>query len=97
MSPEHGARLELRRLDPGADSVAYGVQVELPQASFAARAEIALDGAVSFAWRDAEPPEWCVTALRAQLRALFRERAARGGYPRRITRWRPGPGGESSP
>jgi hypothetical protein len=89
MRPTHGVRFELRLLPEDAAAARYEIELALAQTSFAGSAAIEGDsGQIAFAWTD-EPPEWCVTAVRAQLRTLYRERAA--GYPRRVTRWRPEP------
>ncbi len=89
MRPTHGVRFELRLVPEDAAEARYEVDLALAQTRFAGSAAIQGDsGQIAFAWRD-EPPEWCVNAVRAQLRTLYRERAA--GYPRRVTRWRPQP------
>ncbi|HLV64774.1 MAG TPA: hypothetical protein VKY73_03145 [Polyangiaceae bacterium] len=93
--PAHGMKFELRLVEPAAEGVRYAVAVDLPNGTYLGRAELLGDtGEIGFVWEESAPPEWCVTIVRAQLRALFRQRAS--GYPRRITRWRPAPGEASS-
>jgi hypothetical protein len=82
-------RFELRLLREESGEALYEVDLALAEAGFAGTGAIdRASGQVVFEWRR-EPPEWCANAVRAQLRTLFRERA--GGYPRRVTRWRPLP------
>jgi hypothetical protein len=89
MRPKSGVRFELRLVREDPAEPLYQVDLALPDAGFEGTAAIAKDsGEVAFAWRDA-PPDWCAQAVRAQLRTLYRDRAA--GYPRRVTRWRPQP------
>lgn len=86
-------RFELRLACEAAEGARFQVLVRLPASVFSGEAEIqGGGGAVRFQFPDsAQPPEWCLVIVRASLRTLFRERAARGGYPARITRWRPEP------
>jgi len=89
MRPTSGVRFELRLLREDSGEALYEVDLALAEAGFLGTAAIdRASGQVVFAWRQ-EPPEWCANAVRAQLRTLFRDRAA--GYPRRVTRWRPLP------
>ncbi|HLV66662.1 MAG TPA: hypothetical protein VKY73_12655 [Polyangiaceae bacterium] len=88
--PAHGMKFELRLLESTGEGVRYALTVALPSGSHVGRAELAGDsGEIRFGWDESAPPEWCITAVRAQLRTLYRQRAS--GYPRRITRWRPAP------
>jgi hypothetical protein len=89
MRPTNGVRFELRLAGEPAARAVYEVELALSGAAFAGSAAIEPEsGQVVFAWQ-AEPPAWCESAVRAQLRTLYRERAT--GYPRRVTRWRPAP------
>jgi hypothetical protein len=101
MQVENGVRFELRLAEETSESARFQVLVRLPQHDFAGQAEISGDsGTIRFQFEETrEPPEWCSNVVRASLRTFFRERAARGGYPARVARWRPeptSPGGESS-
>lgn len=93
MESEAGVRFELRCQALQTDSVRYTVTLELADRQFTGHAELGTStGEISFAWPEsAAPPDWCVTAVRAQLRTLFRERSAGKVFPRRVTRWRPAP------
>lgn len=93
MLVEHGMRFELRLASEAAEGARFQLLLRLPASTFSGEAEIrGASGAVHFHFPDsAEPPEWCLVIVRASLRTLFREREARGGYPARITRWRPEP------
>jgi hypothetical protein len=94
MPTEPGVRFELTREDATGDAVRYDLGLEHAGQRFLGSAAIELStGAVAFEWRDAvAPPEWCVQAVRAQLRLIYRDRA-NGLFPRRVTRWRPAPAG----
>lgn len=93
MESEAGVRFELKCQAAQGESVRYAVTLSLSDRQFSGQAELGTStGAVSFAWESAgTPPEWCVNAVRAQLRTLFRDRSAGKLYPRRVTRWRPAP------
>ena len=94
MESEAGVRFELRCQALQTDSVRYAVTLDLVDQRFTGQAELGTStGQISFVWEEsaAAPPDWCVTAVRAQLRTVFRERSAGKVFPRRITRWRPAP------
>jgi hypothetical protein len=101
MPVEHGIRFELRFAEETRESARFRLSLRVANAEWAGEAEIAgSGGAIRFHFSDAvQPPEWCLGIVRANLRTLFRERSARGGYPARVARWRPAPRtaeGESS-
>lgn len=88
---EPGLRFELVRESADADAVRYGLQLDHDQQRFSGRASITLDSAaIRFEWSDNAPPDWCVAAVRAQLRVLVRDRV-NTPFPRRVTRWRAAP------
>ena len=92
MNPEQGVRFELRLESTTGGAARYALSLELPSGPLSGAAEIAPPGEVRFEWAPAdEPPDWCVAAVRAQLRLLWRDHAQNGVYPRRLTRWRPEP------
>lgn len=92
MQVEHGVRFELRLAAETPRQARFELTVRVPSAAWSGRAEIVGEaGAVRFDFPSSEPPGWCLGIVRASLRALFRERPARGGYPARVTRWRPEP------
>ena len=91
MRTTSGVRFELRLLRQEPGQAAYEVELAHAGGSGGGLACIeAESGQIAFDWKSEPPPEWCANAVRAQLRTLYRERSA--GYPRRVTRWRPGPG-----
>jgi hypothetical protein len=90
MQTKSGVRFELRLIGEEQGRASYSVDLALPDRGISGSASIEPEsGGVEFVWQDG-PPAWCESAVRAQLRTLFRERAS--GYPRRVTRWRPAPG-----
>lgn len=93
MQVENGVRFELRLAAETAEGARFELLVRRPSVDFLGEAEISGEnGAIRFHFPDSsQPPEWCLNVVRASLRTLFRERAARGGYPSRIARWRPEP------
>lgn len=100
MQVENGVRFELRLAEERGESARFQLSVRVPDHEFLGHAEIdGVSGGIRFEFPSGdEPPEWCESVVRASLRTLFRERAARGGYPTRIARWRPepnAPGGDS--
>lgn len=92
MEVETGVRFNLNRESSVANAVLYRVELELPESRFAGLAEVELSsGEVRLEWHEpGSPPDWCVSAVRAQLRTLYRDRATRP-FPRRVTRWRARP------
>lgn len=101
MQVENGVRFELRLAEETSETASFRLLMRIPGQEFAGQAEISGNsGTIRVQFADSsEPPEWCLNVVRASLRTLFRERAARGGYPARIARWRPAPSspeGESS-
>ena len=91
MQTKSGVRFELRLIGEEQGRASYNIDLALPDRGIRGSAAIEPEsGGIEFAWQES-PPAWCETAVRAQLRTLFRERAS--GYPRRVTRWRPAPDG----
>jgi hypothetical protein len=92
MQTKSGVRFELRLTGEEQGRASYGIDLGLPDRKVAGSATIEPgSGGIEFAWHGDPPPAWCESAVRAQLRTMFRERAS--GYPRRVTRWRPAPDG----
>lgn len=101
MQVEHGMRFELRLAEESDQGARFQLSLRVPATEWQGVAAIVgAGGAVQFRFEgESSPPEWCLSIVRASLRTLFRERAARGGYPLRVTRWRPepqAPGDEAS-
>lgn len=86
-------RFELRLAEESDHGARFQLSLRVPATEWQGTAAIVgAGGAVQFQFEgESLPPEWCLSIVRASLRTLFRERAARGGYPSRVTRWRPEP------
>jgi hypothetical protein len=95
MKPRHGGQL-LLELRAGEPTPRYDVALSTAAGEWKGNARIEADGRVEFEGFDSEPapPEWMLAASRALLRSVWRDRIAgnRASWPRRLERWRPGPG-----
>jgi hypothetical protein len=92
MAFDHGGRIELRLVRVADETVEYAVTLATPDAEVGGTARVMLaDGAIELLC-DADAPGWLVELARSVLRAAWRGRAD-AGWPRRLTRWRAGPGG----
>ncbi|HEY3495367.1 MAG TPA: hypothetical protein VGK73_11800 [Polyangiaceae bacterium] len=92
--PSHGGRLQAK-LAAARDGVAqYELVLSDASGRWAGAASVAEgNGAVSFgAWQgQGEPPGWLVEGARALLRTGWQRARTGLPWPRRLTRWRPGP------
>ena len=96
MRPEYGGRVELK-LVTGSESLArYDVRMFDPRAEWTTQADVSGERALTLAgWTGPDqPPGWLETLAKTLLRGTVRQQQAAGSWPRRVTRWRPGPGGE---
>jgi len=93
MRPDHGGRVELRLVDDEKTQARYDVVLFAPDAEWKALAKIQDERALEFgAWSGpSAPPPWLEALARTLLRGTARQREAQGSWPRRLTRWRPGP------
>jgi hypothetical protein len=91
--PEQGARLTVRLVGGAADPAEYSVRLATAAALWDGRASVReSDGQVDAKWDALEPPPaWLIQAAHALLRAAWQRRRAGHPWPRRLTRWRPGP------
>ncbi|HEV8245786.1 MAG TPA: hypothetical protein VGP93_08455 [Polyangiaceae bacterium] len=96
MQPEHGGRVELRLVDADESQARYEVLLFDPAARWATEAAVRGEQVLELgAWSGpAEPPTWLQALARTLLRGTARQHHAAGSWPRRLTRWRPGPGHE---
>lgn len=93
MRPESGGRVELR-LTFGDDTAAqYAVYLAQRDAEWTGTAKAKREGGVegpTFSSAEA-PPAWLVSLAQTLLRGTVRSKLADSTWPRRVTRWRPGP------
>jgi hypothetical protein len=90
--PSHGGRLQAKLAATGPAGAEYRLSVSDSTASFSGRARVAeSDGEVSFDPWSEEPPAWLRDGARVLLRAAWQRRRAGESWPRRLSRWRPGP------
>lgn len=96
MRPDHGGRVELRLVSGDDASARYDVRLFAPESDWSAQAEVRGERAVEVErWSGPQqPPAWLEALARTLLRGTLRQRQADGSWPRRLTRWRPGPGPE---
>jgi hypothetical protein len=91
VQPDHGGRIELRLESNDELEVVYRAELATPDGVAIGQVRVAVaDGGIAFEL-DAEPAEWLVGVARGVLRSLWRSHAE-AGWPRRVTRWRAGPG-----
>lgn len=92
-----GVRFELRLLNSGEGTASYRLSLRVREHDWVGDVDLtAPTGEVAFRFSaEPEPPAAALALVRAQLRLIYRERE-RAGFPRRVTRWRPLPGGNES-
>lgn len=93
MRPDYGGRLELKLVDASEARANYVLTLFTPDAEISAQVTIDApgDGLELGDWQGGAPPEWLTGYAHALLRSVLRTRHSDGGWPRRLTRWRPAP------
>jgi hypothetical protein len=93
MRPDHGGRVELRLVSDDASLARYEVAVFVVDDEWRANAAVGGERALELgAWSgDGAPPAWLEALAKTLLRGTVRQHSAEGSWPRRLTRWRPGP------
>ncbi len=96
MRPDHGGRFVLRLDGEYAECLDYELALYVPDAEWRTRARLLrVDGSVALdPWPgEPAPPSWLCDAARAALRTAWRgcHTDPAASWPRRLTRWRPGP------
>ncbi len=96
MQPEHGGRVELKLVSAEEAAARYEVSLSDASSSWRALADIRGERELELgSWSGpASPPAWLEALARTLLRGTVRAQQAAGSWPRRLTRWRPGPGSE---
>ncbi len=96
MQPEHGGRVEIKLVSADDSAARYEVSLFDAAASWSALCDVRGERSLELgAWSGAAPPPpWLETLAKTLLRGTVRQQRAAGSWPRRLTRWRPGPGGE---
>jgi len=90
MQPEHGGRIDLALEHADEKSVRYVGELATPDGVWSTTLSVdVVSGEVALAAGDA--PGWLVDFARAVVRAAWRAHGG-AGFPRRLTRWRAGPG-----
>jgi hypothetical protein len=99
MSPDHGGRVELRLVSGDDARAEYEVLLSDPDAQWIAQAAVVGERSLELGdWSGpSTPPAWLEALAKTLLRGTARQRQAAGSWPRRLTRWRPGPGPEEQP
>jgi len=91
--PDHGGRLELKLVDASDARANYVLTLFTPESEI--RAQVVIDAPADSLelsdWQGGAPPVWLSGYAHALLRSVLRTRASDGGWPRRLTRWRPAP------
>ncbi|HVJ21699.1 MAG TPA: hypothetical protein VM686_40120 [Polyangiaceae bacterium] len=96
MRPEHGGRVELRLVSDEQAQARYEVALFDAGTEWRAEAQIGDERALDVgAWSGpSAPPAWLEALAKTLLRGTVRQHQAEGSWPRRLTRWRPGPGSQ---
>ena len=89
-----GIRVVARLTRSDDASASYELEVTLPASVFLGRAEFSEDGELSLAWSSEAPGSAVDAVLRPLLRSGWHRRRAGEPWPRRLSRWRPGPVGQ---
>jgi len=71
----------------------YLLTLFTPEAELSSRVSVdaAADRFELAAWQGGVPPAWLEGYAHALLRIVLRTKGSEGGWPRRLTRWRPAP------
>jgi hypothetical protein len=93
MRPDHGGRVELRLVSDDEAQARYDVALFVTEAEWKAQARIGGECALDLgAWSGpSDPPAWLQALAKTLLRGTARQHQTQGSWPRRLTRWRPGP------
>ena len=92
MRPDSGGRVELKLVESDGEGASYEVTLFDPTGEWTAAAKVRAGGAVEVAaWSPANPPAWLDALALTLLRGAQRAQKADAAWPRRVTRWRPGP------
>ena len=85
--------MELRLVSNDEALAHYEVTLFDPESEWRAQAEVGAERAPELgAWSGSKiPPTWLEALAKTLLRGTAREHRAQGSWPRRLTRWRPGP------
>jgi hypothetical protein len=91
--PDHGGRLELKLEDATAARAHYTLRLSTAESEVSALVTIdaPADRFELTAWQGGAPPGWLETYAHTLLRGVLRTKSSDGDWPRRLTRWRPGP------
>ena len=91
--PDHGARLELKLTQGSETRADYTLIVLTSDAELSAQVSLdaAADSLQLASWQGGVPPAWLESYAHALLRSVLRTKNSDGDWPRRLTRWRPGP------
>jgi hypothetical protein len=93
VEPSAGGRVTLRLVTSDAERAEYAGEIIAGDLTWASRARVSVpDGAIELSHDRDDPPEWLVSIARSALRVAWRGTRAGASFPRRINRWRPGPG-----
>jgi hypothetical protein len=93
MRPEYGGRVELRLTHGGDQDAEYAVSLAQRDAEWNGTAKAKCAGGVEGpTWSgQSSPPAWLVALAQTLLRGAVRSKLSEADWPRRVTRWRPGP------
>lgn len=91
MRPESGGRVELRLTRDDDTTANYEIAIYAPSGEWSATAQASSAGAVRIEAWSSSPPPWLESFALVLLRSALRSHQAESAWPRRITRWRPGP------
>jgi hypothetical protein len=93
MRPESGGRVELRLTHGDEAAAEYAVILSQREGEWTGTAKAKCAGGVEGpTWSgQSSPPAWLVALAQTLLRGAVRSKLAEADWPRRVTRWRPGP------
>jgi hypothetical protein len=91
--PDHGGRLQLKLEDATEARAHYTLSLSTAESEVSALVtiDVPTDRFELAAWQGGPPPGWLETYAHALLRSVLRTKSSDGDWPRRLTRWRPGP------
>jgi len=89
-----GVRVVARLTRSDDATASYELEVTLPERVFLGRAEFSEEAELSLAWNGEAPGGAVEALLRPLLRSGWHRRRAGEPWPRRLSRWRPEPGGK---
>src|SRR5690242_19643743 len=90
-----GGKMTLRLVSTG-DVVEYAGELEGGGGASKIRARVAAtDGRIDVEELDGAAPAWLLAFVRATLRSAWRASVAGTAWPLRVSRWRPGSGGDA--